>query len=187
MKKLFALLFAVMLIVSIASTAFAANATPGTTVLTTEVPAATYVLNIPADQTIQFGKQSSKIGNVTVTNGENFAEGKNVDVTLNYEPFKSESVTTQIPYKLFAEHHSEVGNSVTNASAELASGSTLSFSGKSDGTISETASVEMLINGSKSSRSITDVSVRINSSDWGKALAAAYSSNIVFTAEVVVQ
>jgi len=187
MKKAISFVLAAMLLVSMMPTVFAANATPGTTTLTTTVPGATYTLNIPADQVIQFGETASSIGNVTVTNGENFAAGKNLAVTLNYEAFKSESVTTQIPYKLLAVHFSQTGNNVVNSNAELASGSTLSFSGLSSGSIREQASVDMVTNGTTTSRSVTGLTVKIDSADWSKSLAGDYTSAITFTAEVVVE
>ena len=56
MKKLSALILALALLVSVIPAAYAANATPNTTTLTTTVPSASYVLNIPADQEISFGK-----------------------------------------------------------------------------------------------------------------------------------
>lgn len=187
MKKLFALLLAVILVVSIAPTAFAENATPNTTLLTTEVPGATYILNIPSDQTIDFGRESTGIGNVTVTNGQYFSEGKNLAVTINYEPFASESVTTKIPYKLLAVHSSDAGGSSAYATVELATGSTLSFSGLSNGTIRENAAVNFVLNGQTANRYMTGLSVKVDSTDWGKALAGTYSSKIVFTAAVVVE
>lgn len=84
MKKLSALILALALLVSVIPVAYAANATPNTTTLTTTVPSATYVLNIPADQTVTFGEIRTYIGNVTVTDSKNFADGKNVDVTVEY-------------------------------------------------------------------------------------------------------
>ena len=55
MKKLFAILLVAALLIPMATVAFAAN----TTTLTTTVPAATYTLNIPADQKIEFGTTSA--------------------------------------------------------------------------------------------------------------------------------
>ncbi|MEI3210480.1 MAG: hypothetical protein V8S14_06180 [Lachnospiraceae bacterium] len=60
MKKLSALILALALLVSVIPAAYAANATPNTTTLTTTVPSASYVLNIPADQTITFGKTETR-------------------------------------------------------------------------------------------------------------------------------
>ena len=103
MKKISALILALALLVSVIPAAYAANATPNTTTLTTTVPSASYVLNIPADQTITFGDLETNIGNVTITESKNFAEGKNVDVTVEYAPFAAEAaeISTTIPYRLW--------------------------------------------------------------------------------------
>ena len=74
MKKLSALILALVLLVSVIPAAYAGNATPNTTTLTSTVPSATYVLNIPADQTVTFGAKSTYIGNVTVRDSKKFAE-----------------------------------------------------------------------------------------------------------------
>ena len=90
MKKLTTLVLALALAASLAVPAFAAN--------TTTVPAATYTLNIPADQEIPFGKTSTNIGSISVTDGVGFASGKDLKVTLTYDAFASESVATTIPF-----------------------------------------------------------------------------------------
>ena len=77
MKKIFAILLAVTMLASMATVVSAAEST---TTLSTTVPAATYTLNIPADQEIEFGSSGVIIGNVTITESANFAEGKNVEV-----------------------------------------------------------------------------------------------------------
>ena len=82
MKKLTTLVLALALAASLAVPAFAAN----TTTLTTTVPAATYTLNIPADQEIPFGATETNIGSISVTDGTGFAVGKNLKVTLTYAP-----------------------------------------------------------------------------------------------------
>ena len=75
MKKLLAVVLAMLTVFSFGTVAFAAN----TTTLTTTVPDAEYTLNIPADQEIPFGATSTDIGNVTVTNASGFAVGKNLN------------------------------------------------------------------------------------------------------------
>ena len=96
MKKLTTLLLALALSASLAVPAFAAN----TTTLTTTVPAATYTLNIPADQEIPYGSTETNIGNVTVTDSASFAEGKNVEVTVTTSDFKSDTTDTTIAFTL---------------------------------------------------------------------------------------
>lgn len=182
MKKTIALLLAVMLVVSMAPAAFAAN----TTTLTTNVPAAEYVLNIPADQQITYGATSTRIGNVTITGAKNFASGKNIDVTITYSAFTSEAVTTTIPYTLNA---CGTGQNIGRSKA-IKSGTALTFKGKSDGTVEEKVTDYITYTESptmhEASCSMDALSVSILSSDWGKALYGDYSSVITFTAEVVV-
>ena len=96
MKKLTTLVLALALAASLAVPAFAAN----TTTLTTTVPAATYTLNIPADQEIPYGAISTNIGNVTVTDSASFAEGKNLEVTVKKDSFKSDTTNTTIAFTL---------------------------------------------------------------------------------------
>ena len=96
MKKLFALLLAVIMVMSMATIVSAES----TTTLTTEVPAASYTLNVPAVVPIDFGATSTDIGNVTVTDATGFAEGKNLKVTVTYGAFTSEGAATSIPFVL---------------------------------------------------------------------------------------
>ena len=181
MKKLSALLLALVLLVSAVPTAFAANTTPNTTTLTTTVPSATYVLNIPADQTVTFGEENTYIGNVTVTDSKNFAEGKNVAVLVEYAPFaaEAEGISTTIPYTLYQSTFADSDTSKGYASS-LASGKIMTFKGKADGTVDEKTTVL----GSVSA--MEGLVVSIQSKDWGKALAGDYKSTITFTSEIVV-
>ena len=184
MKKLSALLLALVLLVSAVPTAFAANTTPNTTTLTTTVPSATYVLNIPADQTVTFGEIRTYIGNVTVTDSKNFAEGKNVDVTVEYAPFAAEAVeiSTTIPYKLYktSGDSAAVSNEHTGS---ILSGDKLTFRGRSNGEVEELAGFTA---SDKASCTMKNLIVQIASKDWGKALAGDYKSTITFTSEIVV-
>lgn len=94
MKKLIALALAVTLLASMAVTVSAAN----TTTLTATVPAAGYTLNIPANQEVNFGTTQADIGNITVTDSAGFAVGKNLQVTVTYDAFSADKISTQIPY-----------------------------------------------------------------------------------------
>lgn len=178
MKKLSAFCLALVLLVSAVPTAFAANTTPNTTTLTTTVPSATYVLNIPADQTVTFGEEKTYIGNVTVTDSKNFAVGKNVDVTVEYAPFAAEAaeISTTIPYTLC---QSSIADSDRGYTSSLASGKIMTFKGKADGTVDE----EVVFGSSSTMKGLI---VNIQSKDWGKALAGDYKSTITFTSEIVV-
>lgn len=179
MKKLSALFLALVLLMSAVPTAFAANTTPNTTTLTTTVPSATYVLNIPADQTVTFGEIKTYIGNVTVTDSKNFAVGKNVDVTVEYAPFAAEAaeISTTIPYTLFQATGTDSGVSSYDTS-KLASGSKMTFKGKVDGTTDEKTTFGVKC-------TMESLMVNVQSADWGKALAGDYKSTITFTSEVV--
>ena len=181
MKKLSALILALALLVSVIPAAYAANATPNTTTLTTTVPSASYVLNIPADQTVTFGETRTYIGNVTVTDSKNFAEGKNVDVTVEYAPFaaEAEEISTTIPYTLYQSESTD--NSPRMSS--LASGKKMTFKGSADGTVSEKTKFST---GNTTGVTMESLMVSIQSRDWGKALAGDYKSTITFTSEIVV-
>lgn len=185
MKKLSALILALALLVSVIPAAYAANATPNTTTLTTTVPSATYVLNIPADQTITFGDLETNIGNVTITESKNFAEGKNVDVTVEYAPFAAEAaeISTTIPYQLWQMEKVNGGQ----VSHSIASGAKMTFKGKSNGTVAELTEFIGSVGGiAGRTYSMENLIVKINSTDWGKALAGNYKSTITFTSEIVV-
>lgn len=180
MKKLFALILALALLVSVIPAAYAANATPNTTTLTTTVPSASYVLNIPADQEIPFGQTSMGIGNVTITNSKSFAIGKNVDVTVVYEPFTAENVgtSTKIPYTL------QQWSSDQSVKFDFASGGKMVFKGKADGTVAKNTVFSFA---SSRSTEMAQMGIKIESTDWGKALAGNYKSTITFTSEVVAE
>lgn len=180
MKKISALILALALLVSVIPAAYAANATPNTTTLTTTVPSASYVLNIPADQEIPFGQTSMGIGNVTITNSKSFAIGKNVNVTVVYEPFTAENVgtSTKIPYTL------QQWSSDQSVKFDFASGGKMVFKGKADGTVAKNTVFSFA---SSRSTEMAQMGIKIESTDWGKALAGNYKSTITFTSEVVAE
>lgn len=189
MKKFSALILALALLASTLPAAFATNATPNTTTLTTTVPSASYVLNIPADQTITFGETITYIGNVTVTDSKNFAEGKNVAVTVEYTPFaaEAEEISTTIPYTLYQSTAASRGeHNNTTVICHLASGGKMTFEGKTDGTVGELAKFSSTGGGiAGKAYYMKNLYVSIASRDWGKALAGNYKSTITFTAEIV--
>ena len=183
MKMIFAILLAVTMLASMATVASAAE---NTTTLTTTVPSATYVMNIPADQQIEFGATSTMIGTVTLANGDGFAASKNVAVTVKYDAFKSDAATTTIPFSLTAKTTSGTLNYKT---ITILSEDTLLFKGLSDGTVSEKAekefTYETYAGGGKSMMPVDELYLTVKSSDWGKALGGEYTATITFTAEVV--
>ncbi len=187
MKKLIAIALALLMVFSFSAVAFAEG---NTTTLTTTVPDATYTLNIPADQQITYGATSTDIGTVTVTNSSGFAAGKDLHVTITYDDFKAEGLSTTIPYYINSNGHwTYYGGSYGSGGSgwidiAKASGSFFTFKGQSNGTCKE---YYVLQEGS--TKVVTDDSkklqVKINSTDWGKALGGDYTSTITFTAEVV--
>lgn len=171
MKKLFAILLAVTMLASMATVVSAAE---NTTTLTTTVPSATYTLNIPADQEIEFGALYTNIGEIEVTDAEGFAEGKDLKVTITYTDFASDSVATKIPFTLHVSDKTQFTQLTVFDDVE--SGSAITFRGQADGTTTKWCD---------SLRNKTWI--RIDSADWGKALAGEYTATITFTAEVVVE
>ena len=171
MKKLVSLLLAAMLLLAVSVPAYA----DGSTTLTTEVPPATYTLSIPADQTVPFNATSTNIGNVTVPESSGFSVGKNLKVTITYSgAFTCDSASTTIPFTLNQHEFNGISSSNT---AEIQSGGYLTFKGTSDGSVNTKATGK--------SYSIDYLFVKINSSDWGKALGGTYTATITFTSEVV--
>ena len=150
----------------------------GTTTLTTTVPDATYTLNIPADQEIPFGATRTNIGNVTVTDSTGFAEGKNLEVTADFDEIKCENTSTTIPYKI---RLSLIGIENPDSSDEyLESGDFLTFPGTAQGTVEENATILP-----QGVFGVSGLNIEINSTDWGQALAGEYATTITFTSEVV--
>ena len=183
MKKFFAILLAVTLLASMATVVSAAEST---TTLSTTVPAASYTLNIPTEIKVDFGAKSTDFGKITVTNSSGFAVGKNLNVTVTYGAFECENVTTTIPFA-FKGWNSEAFEDTV----ELPSGSYITFYGKSDTTVGESAEASFGFDtGSIVKYEMADIEnyiVNISSEDWGKALAGEYTATITFTAEVVVE
>lgn len=179
MKKFFAVLLVVTMIASMATVVSAAD----TTTLTTTVPAATYTLNIPADQEISFGATETNIGNLTVTDASGFAEGKNLEVTVTYDAFKADGIATTIPFQVDAGVKDP-----ERYDSRIDSNEIIIFMGLSTGAVSQNGKLPFEDYTGKVYADIIDgLSVRIESADWGKALAGEYTATITFTCEVVVE
>lgn len=186
MKKVISFVLAVMLLASMVPTVFAANAIANTTTLTTNVPDATYTLNIPADQPVDYNTLRKNIGNVTITNAEHFAAGKNLEVTVAYTAFTCPEVNTTIPFGLFKYYES----SSFTKHIEVKNNDVLVFKGFSNAD----ACIEQYSQISGTNAQGNDVTVdmqglylKIDGADWGKALAGDYKATITFTAAVVVE
>ena len=187
MKKLISLALAVTLFASMALSVSAES----TTTLTATVPAASYTLNIPANQEIPYGTTQADIGNITVTNSEGFAVGKNLEVTVTYDAFTAEGISTKIPYtlSLYAEESKGNDNKYNSASKPLTPDTTIVFEGKSNATVTEIIKLDTTYaqGGGALKIPVTSIRFKASSEDWGKALAGEYTSTITFTAEVVVE
>ena len=177
MKKLFALALAVMLVASMTTVAFAAS----TTTLTTVVPAATYTLNIPANQEIPFGATSTEIGNLSATETASFTEGKNLVVTMSFDAFACEDVDTTIPYYLEFYFETSYGEN----SSTKNSGDSVRFLGQADGTV--TLYPQATTPSGDIRYDMDCIHLCIATEDWAQALPGEYTSTITFTADVVVE
>lgn len=170
MKKAITFVVAFAMLLSLATVASAAE---NTTTLTTTVPAATYTMNIPADQKIEFGSTETIIGNVTVPESSGFANGKNLKVTITWEDFTCNNVSTTIPFLVYANATGGNRYSLNNGGSiffEGGYGTSLSTSARHPG----------------GTYFVDNLSISVSSEAWGKALAGEYSATITFTAEVVV-
>lgn len=185
-KRLLGIGLAAIMTVAMAMPVFA----DGDTVLTTTVPDAQYTLNIPENQAISFGATNVDIGNVTVSNSSGFANGKNLNVTVTYDSFKADGVSTTIPYTL---HHRSVAEYDRKYDRKLTSGDVITFRGQSAGNVEELAFLhsEEYDNSYYGKQIINHMgnflSIYMSSDDWGRALAGDYSSTITFASEVVVE
>lgn len=181
MKKIVSILLVLVTVLSMGTMAFA----DGTTTLTTTVPAATYTLNIPADQTIAFGATSTNIGSIYVTNASGFSVGKNLSVSVVYSSFASESTNTTIPFTIHLAS-SKVGDGDKVTKYDVASGEKLVFLGTANNDVNKFHRLDPDTN-SVAFRECDETYVNVRSSDWGKALGGDYTATITFTSEVVVE
>lgn len=178
MKKLLAILLAVTMLASMATIASAES----TTTLTTTVPAATYTLNIPANQEIEFGKTSTNIGVLTVEDEAGFAKGKDLKITITYSDFTCTDVSTTIPINIAALYEGvDITSAPGTTTVDIPSGDSLLFSGTSNGSVTPP---KRMTSGNYTFQSLL---LKVNSEDWGKALAGEYTATITFTAEVVAE
>lgn len=177
MKRTICLLLVLLMSLAMVVTVLA----DGTTTLTTTVPAATYTLSIPDNQVIEFGAESTIIAAPSVTDSSGFAVGKNLDVTVSYGSFTSETVGTKIPFTL--RKYAIVDGQGVSDSESTSSGDVLTYEGRESGKVAKNV---MFRTKSSVICPLTGLIIEIKSSDWGKALAGDYSATITFTSEVVV-
>ena len=177
MKKILALALATITALSCSMVAFAS--TTSSTTLTTTVPAATYTLNIPANMEIAYKAIQTPIGSVSVSDAGNFGLGKNLKVTLTLNPFECDNVETVIPYHMLFESEGGLGGIVINPPYN----DSITFKGLQGGGLQEYCQVEV----EESYYDLNRTVVCIELEDWEKALAGNYTSELVFTAEVVTE
>ena len=181
MKKLCACLLLVALMLTIVPVALADN----TTVLTTTVPDATYTLNIPADQAIPFNATQTNIGNVTITDTDGFAVGKNVSVAIGWDEFACEEVSTTIPFlvKLCSTDQHFTGSEFNKVPTSKLYTEPLIFKGEADGSVG--AAIYGAPTDGGGMLTVEGLAVSVSSADWGKALGGDYTATITFTSEIV--
>lgn len=178
MRKLVSLALAILLVLSMTVIASAES----TTTLTTTVPAASYTLNIPADQVIDFGATSTEIGIPTVSDSSGFASGKNIRLTVTTTPFSAPGVSTTIPFILHGKfRNSEAASGMENQEHDITQDAPLYFRGQSTGEV-ESAPTPA----TNSGHTLRNLYVNITSASWGLALSGEYTATITFSAEVVV-
>jgi len=178
MRKTIALILAVCTLLSF-TVAASADTFTSTTTLTTKVPAASYTMKIPANQSIQYGVEDTDIGNVTIENSQGFSTKKNIEVTVGITKFTSESVDTTIPYLL-----TTVWSSGQNIAFNIKG--VLRFEGQQDGTVKSRATDYPNATGLKDPLGeLERMEVTVFSSSWENALAGDYTSTITFTSKVV--
>ena len=178
MRKTIALILAVCTLLSFAVAASADTFT-STTTLTTKVPAASYTMKIPANQTIQYGVEDTDIGNVTIENSQGFSAKKNIEVTVGITKFTSESVDTTIPYLLTTVWSS--GHSIAFNIKGV-----LRVEGQQDGTVKSRATDYLSTAAYEDPLGeLERMEVTVFSYSWEGALAGDYTSTITFTSKVV--
>ncbi len=182
MRKTIALILAVCTLLSF-TVAASADTFTSTTTLTTKVPAASYTMKIPANQTIEYGLVTKKIGNVTIEESTGFSELKRIEVAVGTTEFTSEKVNTTIPYTFSLRWSS--GNSCGFSYAGVVV--VLLFEGQQDGTVKSRATAYLEKDGSRKNPEgeLEHMEVGITPRSWDKALAGDYTSTITFTSKVV--
>lgn len=184
MRKTIALILAVCTLLSFAVAASADTVTSGTTTLTTKVPAASYTMKVPANQTIKYGAPITKIGIVTIEDSEGFSAKKNVEVTVGFTEFTSKGVDTTIPYEIMTVWGPS-GGTIWNFDREAV----LRFEGQQDGSVKSNATSIDISGVTKNppdlDKQLTQMAISISSDAWANALAGDYTSTITFTSKVV--
>lgn len=169
MKKIVSILLVLVTVLSMGTMAFA----DGTTTLTTTVPDATYTLNIPADQTVEFNTTKHTLTIPKVTDASGFAVGKNISVTVSKTDFVCEGVSTTIPYELCVY-------SVQNSKTYTSEMKEVIFFGDKNQAVGDAMALFGEV-----TYEVMGSYLQFEESDWGKALGGDYTATITFTSEIV--
>lgn len=161
MKKILAILCAVLMLASLAAAASAEEA-PQTTTITTTVPS-TYVLTIPATVEIPYGEENATIGSVKVTG--RITNDQYVKVTAE--------TTTNFCLVNDSDSSARISYRPEDIFASAANGSVPIFRGR-DFSAKE-------VNGNGGSCLVV---ARISDYAWEHAAAGTYSDTITFTASL---
>jgi len=178
MKKLLLILMAVTTAVCLCSLAVA----DGTVVLTTKVPESTYTLNIPDNLAVDYGETEVELGTVTVTDAANFAEKKNINVTVTATPFASADTSTTIPYDLKSRDVRLDVSETLNADGKV-----IYFLGKKDGTVNLYGQTPYTGGVDPVTSEVSELFLKFEPNAWNKALAGDYTATLKFTSEIVVE
>lgn len=168
MRKIIALLMVIAMMIPLAVVATAAE---NTTTLTVQVPAANYELNIPFDQpNVEFGADIYLVsGSLSADSSSGFSPNKHLDVTVTYDAFRADGISSTIPYTL----------AIASSNTPLASGSSVRIPGNSNGQLNDYPVVD--------GKEVTAFVLLFEEEAWNKALAGTYTSTLTFTAEIVVE
>lgn len=116
MKKIAALLLALVMLTSLTVTALAAGEKTGTTTLTATVPGADYTIHVPANMTLEYGNTSEQeIGEAYVTDVTGVTGA--VECKVNASALKNGSNYIAVTYHFLGQ--SEVTKTVTGESEYL--------------------------------------------------------------------
>ncbi len=173
MKKRIALLLALLMMVSLSATAFAAGVQTGTMTITAEIPEASFTMHIPADMTLEYGNtEKQEVGEVYVTDVTGFAA---VTVQFPYtDLINTSDPTDTIPLVLYEYYESE--------------GQDHSYELRKDG-ITTSSSLPIVYNTFSPEQSLPEgryATVMLDAlvSDWsGATVGATYQAQVTFQFE----
>ena len=158
MKKILALTFSVVLLLTLSFSVFA----DGETVITTVVPSPEYVLTIPASLGIEYQCTDFAIGSVTATALNWVKAGDCVQVSVIWSDFTSPDTSTTIPMSLLASNG-------INSPTKIANGEVLQFVADESGTFTGAYSI----------------SANISSDAWNMAKPGNYAATVSFISAIM--